>query len=346
MYLHTCNGWQLSAEGRVRERDMQHATVEPWPGGSDEPETVTLVGPTATHWAASRGRLMWKDAAAPAHSYYGCLIGASQKDIRACWTQERRGGPRRQDRLLQQAERLGLHEDAKLGHYFEILRAAPWSAKLADFAWKLVAGVLPVGRALGCKLPPEYDTTTDRCVVCQAAGSVDCVEHVFGDCPCLRPVRDWTARALEITLDWYQPEGSGAVLHMVYGRSSDTAVDTAVRGVAMDVIRACRAARIQCEHRIANQVKAGLDREQSMQPPTERQLREALRAGLSLVILSDWHAAVSRLEGTRGKGSMDGAHAAKRRPADLTEFDRRWGMVCDRDGGGCQPRPERIDGMG
>ena len=39
-------------------------------------------------------------------------------------------------------------------------------------------------------------------------------------------------------------------------------------------------------------------------------------------------------------------HAAKRRPADLTEFDRRWGMVCDRDGGGCQPRPERIDGMG
>ena len=39
------------------------------------------------------------------------------------------------------------------GHCFETITAAPWSAELSTFAWKLVAvGVLPVGKATGRKM--------------------------------------------------------------------------------------------------------------------------------------------------------------------------------------------------
>jgi hypothetical protein len=62
--------------------------------------------------------------------------------------------------MLRQGTRLGLDSEAPYGHYFEVLRAARWSPKLATFAWKLIAGVLPMGKALGCKQAPEYDTVT------------------------------------------------------------------------------------------------------------------------------------------------------------------------------------------
>ena len=44
--------------GHALTQCLRHATVEPWPGNQVElPKEVTLVGPTATHWAQSRGRL-------------------------------------------------------------------------------------------------------------------------------------------------------------------------------------------------------------------------------------------------------------------------------------------------
>ena len=57
-YMHTCNGWQRLGYGRAAPHTLRHATVEPWPGDPDvSPDDITLVGPTMTHWAASRGLL-------------------------------------------------------------------------------------------------------------------------------------------------------------------------------------------------------------------------------------------------------------------------------------------------
>ena len=63
---------------------------------------------------------------------------------------------------------LGLDGDARYGHYMEVVRSAPWAPKLATFAWKLVAGVLPFGKALGCRLAPGYKESTDECLLCRA----------------------------------------------------------------------------------------------------------------------------------------------------------------------------------
>ena len=122
-YYLTCNGWVRLSRGYVSPENARRATVEPWPGNTEHPETITLVGPTATHWAASRGRLMWADATHP-HPYYDCVATASAQRIRSAWTQERRGIPRQQPKMLRQGTRLGLDSEAPYGHYFEVLRAA------------------------------------------------------------------------------------------------------------------------------------------------------------------------------------------------------------------------------
>jgi hypothetical protein len=36
-----------------------------------------------------------------------------------------------------------------IGHCFEIITAAPWSAELSTFAWKMIEGVVPTGKATG-----------------------------------------------------------------------------------------------------------------------------------------------------------------------------------------------------
>jgi hypothetical protein len=50
---------------------------------------------------------------------------------------------------------LTLHREDEvegIGHCFEIITTAPWSAKLSTFAWRLIARVLPVGKATGRKM--------------------------------------------------------------------------------------------------------------------------------------------------------------------------------------------------
>jgi hypothetical protein len=100
---------------------------------------------------------------------------------------------------------------------------------LATFAWKLIAGVLPTGKALGCKQAPEYDTVTGECLLCRIPGETDTIEHVFGSCCAMQPVhvRDWTALALAHVTGWAAPLG-GELLHMVYGPVTDTPAGTVI----------------------------------------------------------------------------------------------------------------------
>ena len=343
-YLHTCNGWTLAGRGWALPEELQHATVEPWPGDPDDaPEEVTLVGPTATHWAASRGRLRWMDAGPEPHAYYGCVISASLQRIRAQWNQERSGAPRPQPRMMKQAEALGRDGGTTgIGHSFEMVQNAPWSPKLSTFAWKLVAGVLPLGRATGCKLAPDYIDETGECMLCRDAGMEDTVAHVFGACRCLQVLRDWVRDALQHVVGWAAPLDGGEMLHLVYGRDSHTAADVTIRGAALDTIRALRAARISSEHRIAKAIRLGLPPEARVDTPTQRSIRKALRDRLGVAIMEDWRAAIGEAAGRHSRGSVDG-RARQRRPSGQEEFLERWGRVSEVADGKCVPRPRWIE---
>jgi|EP01046_Picozoa_sp_COSAG06_P016009 hypothetical protein len=66
--------------------------------------------------------------------------------------------------MLKQLQTLGCDtKDVRAS--IEITDASPWSPKLGTFARRLAAGVLPMGKATGCKLAPDYTTTTHGCLL-------------------------------------------------------------------------------------------------------------------------------------------------------------------------------------
>ena len=96
---------------------------------------------------------MWTDEYDPcglyAHPYYGCVISATLSQIRSTWTQERVGDSRPQPRMTKQLEKLGMDDGMVMDNIFNAIQQATWAPRLSTFAWKLVAGVLPMGNALG-----------------------------------------------------------------------------------------------------------------------------------------------------------------------------------------------------
>ena len=99
-------------------------------------------------------------------------------------------------------------------------------------------------------------TTTHGYVLCDGPDGKDCAEHVFGECPTLAPLREWTHTALSRLAGWVPPTG-GECRHLVYGRKSHTPVDSTIRAAALDTIRTMRAAKIASEHRRAEAVRQG-----------------------------------------------------------------------------------------
>ena len=336
-YLFTCNGWQKTGLGVCNLDQIRHATVEPWPGGEDAlPDKVVLVGPTATHWAASRGRLMWADVG-ETRPYYDCLISAKLRDFRARWNQERHGDPRPQPRMLKQLQTLGCGtKDIRTS--IEIIDASPWSPKLDTFARRLAAGVLPMGKATGCKLAPDYTATTHGCLLCDGPDGKDCVEHVFGECPTLAPLREWTHTALSRLAGWVPPTG-GECRHLVYGRKSHTPVDSTIRAAALDTIRTMRAAKIASEHRRAEAVRQGDTPEKRMTAPPPRVVVAALRNRLGAAIAKDWLAAA----GLAADRHNTDARTRAARPTNIDEFQERWGSVSDVSDGRCTPHPRKLE---
>eukprot|EP01046_Picozoa_sp_COSAG06_P054062 COSAG06_NODE_9518_length_1881_cov_50.394501_1_plen_159_part_00 len=63
-----------------------------------------------------------------------------------------------------------------------------------------------MGKATGCKLAPDYAATTHGCLLCDGPDGKDCVEHVFGECPTLAPLREWTHTALSRLAGWVPPQ--------------------------------------------------------------------------------------------------------------------------------------------
>ena len=199
-----------------------------------------------------------------------------------------------------------------------------------------------MGWALGCKRAPEYTERTNECLLCRDPGSVDSVAHVFGTCCAMQPVWDWTKAALEHVTGWAAPLGEGELLHLVYGADNDTAAGTIVRGVALDTIRAFRAARTTSEHRIADALKLQKVPERRILTPTTAQLTTAMRDRLGTAIVTEWMAAVGQMDGAHGKGDTD-ARAHHGRPRGMAEFMARWGDVCEMVDGRCVPRPQWLE---
>ena len=271
---------------------------------------------------------------------YDSLVSADSSSIRACWNQERQGEPRPQPRMTTLALKLHREDEVVgIGHCFEIITTAPWSAKLSTFAWRLVAGVLPVGKATGRKMAPEFDALDDTCMLCDSQGAGDTIEHVFGCCGTLQPLRDWVKRALDVTAGWAPPWGHGELLHLVYGRKSNTPTDTTVRGVALDVIRALRAARISNAHRRATNYRRQQDIERALPNPSADQVRAALRARLTAAIMMEWRAA-------KGAGRSTDGRAQRTRPRNETEFLDRWGALAEIEDGRCITHTQRLEPSG
>lgn len=234
LYLFTvADGWSATCEYYVNSHELMHATVEPWPGRLEEaPAHVTLVGPTRTHWAAARHRLRWGGE----HPFYSSILHSKAAVIRAHWTQERQGRARVQPRTQTMMDEIGLPAKLTLGQAFAAIDSAPWRTKLANFARMTAMGIARTGRRLGL--------TDTRCLLCKQHGSCDSVLHIYDCCANTAAVRDWTRRALQLLADW-QPPADGMAAFLVYGASRATPVTTALRGVAIETIRAARASRIQ-----------------------------------------------------------------------------------------------------
>jgi hypothetical protein len=220
----------------------------------------------------------------------------------------------------------------------EIIDASPWSPKLDTFARRLAAGVLPMGKATGCKLAPDYTATTHGCLLCDGPDGKDCVEHVFGECPTLAPLREWTHTALSRLAGWVPPTG-GECRHLVYGRKSHTPVDSTIRAAALDTIRTMRAAKIASEHRRAEAVRQGDTPEKRMTAPPPRVVVAALRNRLGAAIAKDWLAAA----GLAADRHNTDARARAARPTNIDEFQEWWGSVSDVSDGRCTPHPRKLE---
>ena len=112
-----------------------------------------------------------------------------------------------------------------------------------------------------------------------------------------------------------------------------------MRGVALDTIRAFRAARTTSEHRIADALKLQKVPERRILTPTTAQLTTAMRDRLGTAIVTEWMAAVGQMDGAHGKGDTD-ARAHHGRPRGMAEFMARWGDVCEMVDGRRVPRPQ------
>ena len=126
---------------------------------------------------------------------------------------------------------------------------------------------------------------------------------------------------------------------IVYGRKSNTPTDTTVRGVALDVIRALRAARISNAHRRATNYRRQQDIERALPNPSADQVRAALRARLTAAIMMEWRAA-------KGAGRSTDGRAQKTRPRNETEFLDRWGALAEIEDGRCITHTQRLEPSG
>lgn len=116
LYLFTAaDGWVATCPYYIDSTQLRHATVEPWPGNDQLPRRVTLVGPTATHWAMARHRLKWKLDESPG-GYYGTVLQNDLRVIRARWSQERMGRTRIQLRAQRTIDAIGLPARMTLDH--------------------------------------------------------------------------------------------------------------------------------------------------------------------------------------------------------------------------------------
>ena len=111
---------------------------------------------------------------------------------------------------------------------------APWDPADRNFAWNLIAGVLPCGRGI-------KGVNVSHCLVCASSPNppADSVPHLMR-CPCLSSLREWFAAAWAL-MGW--PGNPDFTLAIVFGhapRCGDRVALMALRGVVISMIRTIR----------------------------------------------------------------------------------------------------------
>ena len=205
--------------------EHQLATVEPYQLKRDEnwPANVTLVGPTATCWAASRGRLTWNDIIgySPHGGHY--VVNAKMATIRARWTHARGGrGPRPTDNAKELAAITEAHPTATVKRALHTLKMTDWLKPLKDFARACIGGFLPNGYACG--------QGHNGCPLCSQPNQSFSTHHEIAECAGMRFSREWL---LEVSAHLLPVLSSSAiaafVLYGLHARYHHDPVATALR---------------------------------------------------------------------------------------------------------------------
>ena len=165
--------------------EHQLATVEPYQLKRDEnwPANVTLVGPTATCWAASRGRLTWNDIIgySPHGGHY--VVNAKMATIRARWTHARGGrGPRPTDNAKELAAITEAPPTATVKRALHTLKMTDWLKPLKDFARASEASSLTDTHAARATTAARYarNRTNRSLLTMKLLNAQVCASHASG----------------------------------------------------------------------------------------------------------------------------------------------------------------------
>ena len=312
-YKFTCNGWRRRALPEyAATTTLTHATVEAIPPSTTGGMTSgpILVGPTSTCWSNARHRLQWTDTTTS--GYYGSIVSAKMRRIRALWTAERTDGARPTDRAVGVATRLTRHGTHSLRRVMHTIMTATWPVRLTNFAWAIAAGTLAQGKAAGRKAPPNYTNVDESCMMCRDTTKTDTDVHWLTECACTKPLRQMARLTVSLATT-YRSTLLGMAQYLAFGPDEPPdAQHNAIRGAALDAIRITRAAQLAVAHRRAPLQRISADR-----------LLTAYKARLAAAITCDHLAALQKLDGDHSRGSSDGRSHADR-PADLTAFTARW----------------------
>ena len=219
-------GWRPNPHAplvTVPQTALARATVEEHNRSPDHAGPIVMLsGDTARSYAASRAAFTTPTKTP--------LYVLRQRSIRRL-LEANPQPPRAALAVLDETNAPNLLDRAKA--YAAVLEA-PWDPADRNFAWNLIAGVLPCGRGI-------KGVNVSHCLVCASSPNppADSVPHLMR-CPCLSSLREWFAAAWAL-MGW--PGNPDFTLAIVFGhapRCGDRVALMALRGVVISMIRTIR----------------------------------------------------------------------------------------------------------
>lgn len=220
-------GWASATLQVVPRPNLRLAVVEEECSATDRSGPVVwLTGLAHTHFAASRVRMRCQRTATELskltlrHAY---LMLTTRRDPKV-------QAAVRILRAINPAQVRPFRVQVMLHKY----KAAAWPAAVKNFAWSMIGGFMPCGRAV-------VGAIDSRCPHC--GGERDAVDHFVQHCASVEPLREWM-RVVTQMLGWAQPVDFGSLV--LYGHVKEGQPQVQVVQCALvDGLRATRHARVR-----------------------------------------------------------------------------------------------------